>query len=378
VSGARRGERIRFTIETLPPLSDLATEWQSLELGANGSFFTSWWWIGTWLETIASLCTPRLLRGTASGRTVAIAAIAERRALRHRIIASDAIYLNQTGDPALDAIFIEHNGVLADPVVQDRVDRDLMQWFAEGGSPANELHLAGTTRPLDAAFLGDALLISVSTTPSFSVDLSLLAASEGDNTILLSSNARQQLRRSLRDCAAIGELGIDRAADADTALAYFANLKRWHIASWQRRRRQHAFATPHFEEFHRRLIVQALASGSIEMLRVTSGGVPIGYLYNFRHRDRIYAYQSGFDPDAAARRPGFVSHHLAIREAWRSGARVYDFLAGGNRLKESFATNRDDMYWSILQRPLVRFRLERAVRRVRASVAARLAAPKAR
>jgi CelD/BcsL family acetyltransferase involved in cellulose biosynthesis len=80
---------------------------------------------------------------------------------------------------------------------------------------------------------------------------------------------------------------------------------------------------------------------------------------------RIYAYQSGFaDPDRRER-PGIVTHALAIRHAFRSGAVVYDFMAGRNRLKESLATRCEPMLWQVFQQPRLAFRLERLGRRLK-------------
>jgi hypothetical protein len=37
---------------------------------------------------------------------------------------------------------------------------------------------------------------------------------------------------------------------------------------------------------------------------------------------------------------------------------VYDFMAGRNRLKESFATRCEPMMWHVIQQPRLAFRLE--------------------
>ena len=97
----------------------------------------------------------------------------------------------------------------------------------------------------------------------------------------------------------------------------------------------------------------------------------MGYLYNFRLGDRIYAYQSGFADADQHERPGIVTHALAIRHAFQSGARVYDFMAGRNRLKESFATRREPMLWQVFQQPRLAFHLEHLGRRFKHAIIAR-------
>ena len=138
-----------------------------------------------------------------------------------------------------------------------------------------------------------------------------------------------------------------------------------HIATWQSRGKPHAFSRPFFEAFHQELIDRHVADGAVQVLRASAGSRLIGYLYNFRLFDRVYTYQSGFAYDEAGARPGAVAHALAIRDAYRSGASVYDFLAGRNRLKESYATASAPMLWEVIQQPRLAFRAERLARGVK-------------
>jgi CelD/BcsL family acetyltransferase involved in cellulose biosynthesis len=158
---------------------------------------------------------------------------------------------------------------------------------------------------------------------------------------------------------------VSEAATVREALAYFNELKKMHIVSWERRRRRHAFAAPHFERFHRALIEREFANGAIQLLRITAGDAAIGYLYNFRSNGIVYAYQSGFDDGHRGLSPGVVSHALALAHNAERGARLYDFLAGANRLKENFASNRYRLYWQVLRRPRLDRRLRAAARQIK-------------
>ena len=92
----------------------------------------------------------------------------------------------------------------------------------------------------------------------------------------------------------------------------------------------------------------------------------MGYLYNFRFRDRIYAYQSGFAYEEDPRlKPGLICHALAIeRAAADSTVRIYDFLAGDSRFKRSFANGVEplDSWVVAAQHPLIR--LENTVKKM--------------
>jgi hypothetical protein len=50
---------------------------------------------------------------------------------------------------------------------------------------------------------------------------------------------------------------------------------------------------------------------------------------------------------------------------------VYDFMAGRNRLKESFATRCEPMLWQIVQQPRLAFRLEHFARQFKQALTMR-------
>jgi CelD/BcsL family acetyltransferase involved in cellulose biosynthesis len=131
----------------------------------------------------------------------------------------------------------------------------------------------------------------------------------------------------------------------------------------------HSFANPFFEPFAQALIRRCHDAGVVEMLRAAAGQMVLGYLLNFRYRDRVYAYQSGFDDADRSLRPGVVTHYLAIERGRALGAATYDFMAGYNRLKESFVASPGTMIWYTLQQPRFLFRLENWMRRLKTTLA---------
>jgi CelD/BcsL family acetyltransferase involved in cellulose biosynthesis len=364
---------VEFSHEALPPLAVLEREWRALEAVARPSFFTSWQWIGTLLAAVPAEHRPKLLRGVARGETVGLALLgAGVTCRRHGLVRSRALHLNETGDRRFDSITIEHNGILA-PAGQEAALLDsAIAWFADLGDVADELYISGTVQRLsETAVEGRGLGRSETALRSFSVDLGLLSSSGGELYPVLSANARQQLRRAFRHFARQGPLQLSAAATAEEALAFFVELKALHSASWERRGKTHSFSGEFFEVFHRLLIEREFAAGGTQLLKASAGDRIIGYLYNFRLGDRIYAYQSGFVDGDRRERPGIVTHALAIRHAFRSGARVYDFMAGRNRLKESFSTRSEPMLWQVFQQPRLAFRLEHLGRRFKHAIIAR-------
>lgn len=362
--------QVEFRREPLPPLATLEREWRTLEAAARPSFFTSWQWIGTLLAAVPPENQPKLLRGSADGETVALALLGTNHSRRrHGLVRSRALYLNETGDPRFDVLTIEHNGLLAAAPHEAIVWNELSAWFAGLCDEADEFYVSGSLQRLpEQAVEGCGLGRSEAAIPSYSVDLRLLTESGGELYPVLSTNARQQLRRALRHFQRLGPLHLSEAVTQAEALGFFASMKVLHCASWERRGKPHSFTGEFFERFHRLLIERSFSEGGTQLLKACAGQRIIGYLYNFRLGNRIYAYQSGFDDADRRERPGIVTHALAIRHAFRSGVWIYDFMAGRNRLKESFATRCEPMLWQVIQQPRFAFRLEHLARRLKQAV----------
>jgi CelD/BcsL family acetyltransferase involved in cellulose biosynthesis len=349
----RLAEPVNILREKLPPLPALEREWRALEREMERGFFLSWAWIGTWLATLPPSVAPFLLRARHGEATLGLAVGVERARPR-------GLYLNATGDRDLDAIYTEHNGFLCAISAEKALLTALAAWFARSVPALGALHLPGIAAPARPGRLLD----ERHEVAGFAIDLARIAA-VGEVAAVLGANARQQLRRALRGYERRGPLSLVEAGGIGEALDFFAALKQLHIASWQRRGRPHAFSTPHFERFHRALIEREFAHGGIQLLKIAAGEAAIGYLYNFRRNGIVYAYQSGFDDGRRGLSPGVVSHALAIAHNAASGARLYDFLAGANRLKESFATLRYTLVWQTLRRPRLDHRLRAAARRIK-------------
>lgn len=357
---------LTFALEPAESRATLEAEWRALETRVGSGFFLSSAWVGTWLATLPPEL--RLYRAVVrrNGETAGLAIVAANPVRPFLRAPSRGLHLNATGDDRWDCIAIEHNGFLGAAADRPALIAALGDWFAGGANGlGDELRLPGVAAGVSAELLAHRrLLQNVQVRPGFAVDLERVRAA-GDFATVLSSNARQQLRRAQRDFAQDGTVAIVEARGVDEALAFFAALKDMHVRSWQRRGRSHAFTGPYFETFHRALIERTFAHGTVQLLRVTVGQQPIGYLYNFRHGRRIYAYQSGFDDSDRKRRPGVVSHALAIAHNVAAGETMYDFLAGENQLKASFATERYELIWQVVRLPRLKYRLESAARRAK-------------
>jgi CelD/BcsL family acetyltransferase involved in cellulose biosynthesis len=103
--------------------------------------------------------------------------------------------------------------------------------------------------------------------------------------------------------------------------------------------------------FHQALVRRLWEANAVDLLRLSAGDADIGYLYNFKARGKVYAFQSGFAyaPDARLK-PGLVTHACAMEHYARDGWREYDFLAGDARYKRSFASRSRTLLWTTTYR----------------------------
>lgn len=343
----RKNDTVTFALEPLGDLRVLERLWRALDRSGAHSFFASWTWISTLLQTASG--DVRVIKAMRGAALAGIAVVTMTRGW-HR-----SAWFNASGEAALDGVMIEHNGFAVPGAEDDVLWADFVGWFAAGGLGVEELIVPGIAARRVAA---DNIIVVEDCRPAFRTPLVGLGA-EGIAP-KLSRNARQQLRRSLRDFG--GEVRIDVAADNATAQDWFCGLKALHIRSWTRRRRAHAFDNRAFEPFHRALIETGVPGGTVDLMRVTADDRVLGYIYNFKRNGVVHTYQSGFSDDDQALRPGYVCHALAIGHYARQGMAVYDFLAGTNRLKQSFGLETYEMCWRRYRRPTLTFRLERYLR----------------
>lgn len=354
-------------VEALP-LPDLEHIWLVLEGEADASFFTSWSWIGCWLHGLNPATRPQLLRATRAGKVVGLGLLVRHRKWRFKLLPLSCLYLHATGDPVQDEITIEHNGFLTHRSDATCIERAMHAHLLKRAGRWDQLVLPGLhTKPLLDPALPRHLVLREQCRHSYAVDLGEVRRRQCDYLGMLSSNTRQQVRRSIKAYERLGPLTLTEAPDLSTALSYLASLRTLHERRWVAKGESGVFAHPGFEAFHRRLIATAFGRGEIQLLRVQAGRDDVGYLYSFVHRGRVFFYQSGFDYELLKTqcRPGMVAHVLGVLHNAGQGRDVYDFLAGTARYKVSLATRQESMVWAAVHRKTLSFRLEETLRQAK-------------
>jgi CelD/BcsL family acetyltransferase involved in cellulose biosynthesis len=326
---------MKVDICSVPDLGSLGEEWQALELRAAPSFFQSWTWIGC--LAAERYPDPVLLRASQGGRTLGLALFNRRHG---------RLCLAESGEPQLDAPFIEHNAPLLAKGSEGLVTALLQAaWKVKA---TRGLRLSGVPAAVVEAAGGVPRRLQSRPVPL--LDLGPIRRAGDDWLAHRSANTRQQIRRStLAFVKMQGALHLCRAETPAAATTFLDDLIELHQASWQKRGQDGAFLQEFSRRFHHALVLRALARQELDLLQISAGGTDVGYLYNFRHRGRVLAYQSGFAPAAMPQaKPGMTCHAMAIDAALQQGMETYDFLAGDQRYKRSLSDHEETLWWAEL------------------------------
>ena len=362
----RTPDGLVLSLEAPPDFHTLASWWRELELRSQTTLFTSWSWIGSWLKTLPGNCQPQLLVVRAADRIVGLGVVVPSQNRLLKWIPSKCWLLNRSGIRELDTITIEHNGILADRSMAPQVREQAIAFLlADSGRPCIDFGLVDAEHATLAAGDPAWVISSLVAKKSFVVDLEKVRRAPADYLSLLSPNTRSQVRRSLKAYAALGTVSVTEAADLETATQFLDELHVLHTRDWERRASRSNFRlTSLILDFHTHLLASAFDRGEIQLLRFAAGSIVIGYLYNFKFRDRVLYYQAGFRHGLIEKneRPGLVCHALAVEHNARQEFRYYDFLAGDQRYKESLATDCHSQAWCVLRQRHTMSRLDRWLR----------------
>lgn len=341
--------------------------WRSMTVAANHSFFMSWPWIRTWLTCLPQRVQPYLMLVSHGGPIIAAAIMVRRTLRRHAVFPSRTWVLNATGDPDLDQIFIEHNGLLA------RAGNSTLAWnawaesFIHDHHDWDEVQLRGVPpEALKSWEHPTTRLREEMTLTTRYVDLNTIRATGKSFLDTLGKKKRARIRYTRQIYERHGPMPVEVAQTTAQALSFFQELKVLHQRRWLQRHERGAFGYPFFETFHTRLITDHFADGIIQLLRVRAADQTVGVLYNFVYQGDVVVYQTGFNYDLVQNRnkesPGLMTHALAIDHNIACGYRRYDLLAGDSEYKQALADNCEQLWWGRIQRQRLRFRAEDGLR----------------
>lgn len=359
-------------MERVESLEAVARIWSALEARGCSHFFHSWTWVGSWLSEVVLGETPVWLWSARDSEGIVAAAavltLQDRTRLRGRI-RTRQIQANESLAPGLD-MAMAYNGLLVAPGLEAVAWRAFLEGMGSWEEEWDELNLcavsASDLHHIRAA-RGDLRLRLEKSFPTWVVDLAALPSPRTDPLVLFKRKSRQQLRQSRRALAGRGSLSLHVASSRREAHETFDRLGLLHTQRWQAAGERGSFANPRWVRFHRRIIETGFDRGVVQLLDVRCGAELIGCLYGHLFRDTVFMHQTGFrSSDDNRLRPAHVSHVEAMRYNAERGMRRYDFLPDEpSSYKRFFAAPGTRRHWVQLQRPRLRFGIERGLRSMR-------------
>ncbi|MEZ8739772.1 GNAT family N-acetyltransferase [Photobacterium swingsii] len=320
----------------------LKLRWQALEKEAKPNPFISWCWIGPWLHTMVNDCW--LLTASSNDQIVGLALFTKRQKKNWLGQNYDHYFLHRLGNQTADQIWIEYNDFLLEGSKAAQVREAMFQAIQSRLQPRDCVSIGASRQAamFHGAFKADTaplmLPLTVWESPSYQVDLQCIQSKHRSLMESLSKSARKQIRRSIKKYECCGTIKIETAETCEKALNLFDQAKHNHIKRWGSEPGQSGFANPIFVQFHQAFIRNNFASGLIQIHSLSVGGYDIGIIYNFHCNGVVYFYLSSLSyNDDPQLKPGLVAHYLLIEDALRGGMKVYDFMGGEARYKQTFA-----------------------------------------
>ena len=144
----------------------------------------------------------------------------------------------------------------------------------------------------------------------------------------LSPKQRRETGRRFRRLDEEGEVNYRVLEDAEPeVLDIFFKLMR------VSRKDKAAFLTPEMEYFFRALAQTMAEAGMLRFGVLEISKSPVAAVMCFDYNDKVYLYNSGYNPDYGYISVGLLSKLLSIKDSIERGKKAYDFLKGPEEYK---------------------------------------------
>jgi len=356
----------KVSLFLLKDIKELGKKWRSLEKKAHPDYFLSWSWIHTWLK----IFTPHayVLQATYKDKkTVALSLISFSQEKRHNFINSNQIRFHQTGDKNQDQIWVEYNGFLEDKEHFPHASIECINKLIHKTKDWDEIVISMIREKYNQYWKNYSFNAHIiSKKPTYSVNLTQIRESSQSYLSTLSSNTRYQIKRSIRLYEKKGKLKIEKARSVEDAIEFFLEAAPWHKKRWK----DSGYHNNEFINFHKELINNGFSHKEIAIFKVTIDKYLIGIIYCFIYNEQVYFYLHALNydkesPQNKKLKPGLVSHSLLIQYFLGRKIKHYHFMGGEGQYKKSLGEAQDNLVSIVIQKPLLRFKIENILRTIK-------------
>jgi CelD/BcsL family acetyltransferase involved in cellulose biosynthesis len=149
----------------------------------------------------------------------------------------------------------------------------------------------------------------------------------------LSSEDRKNLARYTRRLQTRYNTRIYRCSTPDELPACLEALFRLHQERWQSAGEPGSFSLAERREFYTQLSRSLLDRGRLELWVLELDGELVAVQFAFRHENKVFQLQEGYDHRRTSDRLGFVLRGEVLRQLIAERVRTYDFLGGEDPYK---------------------------------------------
>ncbi len=372
---------IQITIRPLlsKQINSLKEKWLELETKSSPAFFLSWKWIGPWLKQVSESEKLILVQASNQNQTVGLGVFVEQITRRHKLLRSKQWFLHKSGINSNDQIWIENNNFLTINENKDLIIQTIWKTLLLQHNNVDEFIIAMYHDKAEQ--LKYPLILGYKTTTTYTENGYYLNLENiftlDDYLSSLSKNTRKQIKRSFKLLSQLGEYEFSVAQRPEKQTKILDQCKQWHISKWQKTNTPSGFTNPTFTKFHHELLNEDHIMSKTIVASLKVNNEVAGCLYCFIDNDCAYFYLSAFKPVEDNRiKLGLGLHTLFIQ--WlienRPDIKKYDFLAGEARYKKSLASDQDNHCYVVVQKDLLKFKLEKLLKGVKSRIKSKLKA----
>jgi len=318
-------------------MEDLRQPWLALqEADEQSSVFLTWEWMHSWWVNYGKRQPLRIVVASIDERIVGILPLyIQTVRVFHVFVVRMLRFLGTGGDTAPDYL-----GPLVAPDCDEAVLDAMVQYIFSHRDAWDVITLSDLLE--ESKFQRRVVMHCAGTRRAHTTGLSArivyvaLPPSWDDYMASVSADRRSKLRRARKKAEDKGGARFvvrNNPDDVPTALNQLMDL---HRRRWSAEGVKHSFSSEEYVAFHRAVVAACAQRGWIRFYCLQIDDRPIAMLYCLRYRNRVFAFQAGFDPEREELRPGLVLISFLLEHAIGEGNAEFDFLRGEHEYKHQW------------------------------------------